>query len=38
MTAHYSLDKIADFAAVVINMHPWTRWKLAHGQTPYFAE
>lgn len=38
MTQHFTIDQIKDVAAVVVNMHVWTRWKLAQGQTPYFVD
>lgn len=38
MTEHFTIEQIKDVAAAVINMHLWTRWKLAQGQTPYSTE
>lgn len=37
MLGYFTLDQLKDCAAVVINMHLWTRWKLAHGETPTTA-
>ncbi|BDD83741.1 hypothetical protein TPB0596_35040 [Tsukamurella pulmonis] len=38
MTEHFTIEQIKDVAAAVINMHLWTRWKLAQGQTPYYTD
>ncbi len=35
LAQYYSIQEIAEIAAIIINMNVWTRLKLAQGETPY---